>query len=184
MKSLQGHFLVASRHLQDANFARTVVLILEHHSEGAIGLVLNRPTQRTVAEVWKMVETTPCMVEAPLSLGGPVQGPLMCLTGSGKYADAKVLEGVYVTSQRDKVRQTIGTNPLPVKVFAGYAGWGAGQLESELEVGGWFVIPASPELVFSESPDELWPVALRMSGRDFYRDTLHIKQFPDDASLN
>ena len=79
MKSLKGHFLVASPHLADANFYRSVVLMIQHDEDGAVGLVLNRPTDNTIAEVWEMISESPCDVQGCVSIGGPVAGPLMAL---------------------------------------------------------------------------------------------------------
>ena len=77
--SLQGQFLVASPHLGDGNFNRSVVLIIKHDDDGAFGLVLNRPTGNTVGDVWRMVTEQELDCDRPIYLGGPVQGPLVCL---------------------------------------------------------------------------------------------------------
>ena len=79
--SLDGHFLVASRELLDPNFARSVVLIIRHSEEGAMGLVLNRPTKTSVSEAWKQVSEAPCPTTGLIHLGGPCRGPLMAIHG-------------------------------------------------------------------------------------------------------
>ncbi len=184
MNCLRGCFLIASRHLSDANFARTVVLMLDHTENGAIGLVLNRPTAKPIREVWQAVQKASCSNDGFLSVGGPVEGPLMCLHASPQHSDAEIVEDVHLATQKEHIEQLIASNPDPLKVFAGYAGWGAGQLEIEMECGGWLVLPATAELVFSVPVDELWHQALRLTGRQFYRDALRLKDFPEDASQN
>lgn len=184
MESLKGHFLIASRHLTDPNFARTVVLLLDHSAGGAIGLVLNRPTAKSVQEIWEMIDDNPCEIDCAISVGGPVQGPLMCLHAHPAHSDAEVLEGVYLATQRESIGAVIRDNASPLKIFAGYSGWGAGQLEQEIEAGGWFLLPATSDLVFLESYEAMWTQALHRSGREFYREALGMEEFPDDASWN
>ncbi|HEY6563412.1 MAG TPA: YqgE/AlgH family protein [Pirellulaceae bacterium] len=184
MESLKGCFLIASRHLADPNFARTVVLLLDHSPSGAIGLVLNRPTSKHVHDISQMIELEFCENDCAISMGGPVQGPLMCLHAHPAHSDAEIVEGVHLATQRDTIHAILRDHVSPLKVFAGYSGWGAGQLEREIEAGGWFVLAASSELVFTDGVDEMWALALHQSGREFYRETLGLTDFPDDASLN
>jgi len=87
VESLQGHLLIASPHLADPNFARTVVLMVQHSDQGALGVVLNRPTSKTVKELWKEVGDAPCHTEAPVCLGGPVSGPLMAVHTNQFFAE-------------------------------------------------------------------------------------------------
>jgi len=79
MKSLQGHLLIASPTLLDPNFRKSVVLLVQHNEEGAMGLVLNRPTETKLCEAWTQVAETDCASDASLNLGGPCEGPLMAL---------------------------------------------------------------------------------------------------------
>ncbi len=81
MNSLQGYVLVASPHLLDSNFLRSVVLIIQHNDQGAFGVVLNRPTNNTIAQLWGLVSQTPCDNPSPVYVGGPVPGPLVAIHG-------------------------------------------------------------------------------------------------------
>ena len=97
MDSLASQLLIASPHLPDPTFSEAVVLILEHNAEGAFGLVLNRPTGTTIGELWKLVsEESTFDNDQPVSSGGPVSGPLICLHGHVEYSESEVLPGVYV----------------------------------------------------------------------------------------
>src|SRR5437660_1340859 len=103
MKSLQGQLLLASSRLPDPNFARTVILMVRHGEEGALGLVLNRPLETTVHEACSEVLETPCAAEGFLYQGGPCEGPLMALHTNADASDMDVIEGVYFTTEREKM---------------------------------------------------------------------------------
>lgn len=185
MKSLAGQVLIASPHLPDSNFSATVVLILEHNDEGAFGLVLNRPTGTTVGELWKIVsEEDTCQSIDPVSSGGPVSGPLICLHGHPEHSESEVIPGVHVCAQRENVDAIIKKDESPYRVFLGYSGWGGGQLESEMEVGGWLLGPATYDLVFADDVYEVWRNVIQNAGKDVMRDALNINEFPDDPSVN
>jgi putative transcriptional regulator len=184
MNLLQGQFLIASPHLRDPNFAQSVVLVLEHHDEGALGVIINRDSQLALRDVWRQVDDSPCDCEACVSLGGPVQGPMIALHGHPQYSEAEIVAGVYVATERDKLCGLVDQNLQPFRVFTGYAGWGPGQLEGELEAGGWLRAAGNAEHVFSQDVTGLWHDILKTSGQDFFRETLGIQNFPGDAGLN
>ena len=140
MSHLQGQFLVASPHLGDGNFYRSVVLMIKHDDEGAFGLILNRPTGNTVREVWRMVTEEELDCDQPIYLGGPVQGPLVCLHRIKSCAEAEVLPGVYFAAHKDELHKIVSQTAKPFRLFTGYAGWAGGQLEGELQVGGWLTL--------------------------------------------
>jgi len=184
MKSLTGSLLIASPALEDPNFFQTVTLIVQHDDEGAFGLVLNRLSDTSLGEVWSQVSETPCSRDVPVQVGGPVPGPLMAIHTNDSLADIPVIQGVCFSSQRESL-DTLITTPAdtPLRVFVGHAGWGPGQLESEMREGSWEVIPASSELVFEEA-SELWRKALKRRGRDTLASLLGIEELPDDPSSN
>jgi len=184
MKSLQGHLLVASPHLPDPNFYRTVVLLIQHHEQGALGVVLNRPSQSTVREVIAKVSDMACPTDDTVRVGGPIEGPLMAVHGLRSCSEAEVFPGVYFATQRDHVLRLVQQEDPPFRIFSGYAGWGGGQLDRELEVGGWLTKPASLKYVFHTAADELWKKVTRDIGAGILNSTLKIKQVPDDPSLN
>jgi len=180
MDSLRGHLLVAGSALWDPNFRRTVVLIGHHDEEGAVGVVLNRATEVLVAEA---VPPLADLVEPgePLFIGGPVQPEaavvLADLEDPG-HADIVVFDSIgFLPTEVE--REEVG-GIRRARVFSGYAGWGAGQLERELEAGSWIVEPAAAEDVFTGEPDTLWQQVLRRKGREF--DLLRL--MPMDPSQN
>ena len=159
-KSLTGHFLVASRYLRDPNFARCVVLMIHHSDEGAMGVVLNRPSDKSVREVWEMIGNDPCDRDDLIYIGGPVPGPLVAVHALEAFSEREVLPGLYVSTHRDALDLIVRKQDHPCRLYSGNAGWGAGQLEGELEAGGYRVMEtrrgddkvsplAAPELSFS-----------------------------------
>lgn len=184
MNSLHGKFLIASPHLNDANFAQSVVLILEHHEEGALGIVINRESQVEVRDLWQQLHAAVCECQLCVSLGGPVHGPIISLHGHPQFSESEIVPGVYVATQRDLLHDLISQDLQPFRVFMGYAGWGAGQLEQEINAGGWLTIRGTAEYVFYDDLSALWQNVLQNSGREFLRETLGISDFPSDTGLN
>jgi putative transcriptional regulator len=183
MSSLQGQFLVASPHLGDGNFYRSVVLIIKHDDDGAFGLVLNRPTANTVGDVWRMVTEQELVCDRPIYLGGPVQGPLVCLHRVKSCAEAEVLPGVYFAAHKDELQKIVSQKSKPFRLFMGYAGWAGGQLEGEMKVGGWLTIAADKALVFDDR-DDLWENVVQTIGQKIIAPAIKSKHVPPDPSLN
>jgi putative transcriptional regulator len=183
MQSLQGHLLVASHQLLDSNFARSVVLVVRHDSEGALGLILNRRTNRKLEEIWEQISEGICKCDAPLYFGGPVPGPLMALHAHEPLADAEVVAGAYFTVEKEKLEQLLGCNDERSRLFVGHAGWAGGQLEHELEAGGWRTTPATVEHIF-QGDRELWEQVTKELGFALLRSLPDIKDVPDDPSVN
>lgn len=161
---LRGRLLVATPSLTDGNFAHAVVLVLEHHDEGAVGVVVNRPSEAALADTlpeWAPRASGPEVI----FVGGPVQRDAMIALGRSADTDAGeqlVLPGVAVVDlAEDPGRRS---DIEAVRVFAGYSGWGAGQLETEIEAGGWFVVDALPDDVFAAHPEDLWRRVMRRQG--------------------
>ena len=184
-----GQLVVATPSLLDPNLSRTVVLLLQADEEdGALGLVLNRPTGTEVAEVlpdWAPLGGSPPVVFS----GGPVQPNAAICLGHGRAGGPQVgafsvLEGVPGTSlgtvDLDSEPQALVPAVSEVRVFAGYAGWAAGQLEAEVEEGAWFVLDALPADAFSAAPDRLWASVLKRQGPPIAFAAI----YPEDPSLN
>jgi putative transcriptional regulator len=184
MKSLQGHLLVASPHLPDPNFYRTVVLMVQHHEQGALGLVLNRPSQSSIREVLAQATDVECQTDELVGVGGPIAGPLMAVHGLRACSESEIFSGVYFATQRDHLLQIVQQQLPPYRIFSGYAGWGGGQLESELEVGGWLTMPGTIEYVFHTALDELWKTVAHDIGTEILGSSLKIKGVPKDPSMN
>ncbi|ADB18525.1 protein of unknown function DUF179 [Pirellula staleyi DSM 6068] len=183
MTSLQGHFLAASPHLGDPNFFRTVVLMIKHDAQGALGLVLTRPMQETVAELWQRVTAETIANTGSVHLGGPVNGPLVAIHRMASAAEAEVFDGVYFSAHSEQISRIVHQTKKPYLLFAGYSGWSGGQLEAELEQGGWLIAPATTELVFS-STDDLWERVVQSIGLAVLSPAIRTKHVPEDPTLN
>src|SRR5205085_2802102 len=123
MSDYQGQLLIASPRMTDPNFHRTVVLIIRHGEDGAMGLVLNRPLEISVKEACEEALETPCRVEGPLHRGGPCEGPLMVLHADALAGGLKATVGVFLSTDKDDVERLLADGDVPVKCFLGYAGW-------------------------------------------------------------
>ena len=180
-ESLKGRLLVASPALHDPNFRRTVVLVTEHNDEGAMGLVLNRAAEATVEEVVPALASL-AGADAAVHVGGPVQPSAVVVLAEFQdpaEAAAVVLGDVgFMHAEADPADLEGRTRRL--RAFAGYAGWGAGQLESELEEESWIVEPALPDDPFTADPEGLWSEVLRRKGGRYAL----VATMPLDPSLN
>ncbi len=179
---LTGYFLIAETELHDPNFFRTVVLMVSHNSDGAFGLVINRRSDVLLGEVVEDFEDSP-VEDLPVFVGGPVQQNYIFSLHSGiptGWSSEHVEEpapGVFFEPSFQHLADFMGSDEfggLPaqerprVHVYAGYSGWGPGQLEGELEEGAWLVHPAQAPIVFHDNPEEGWREALSKKG-SFYR---------------
>ena len=174
-ETLRGQLLVAAPVLSDPNFHRTVVLIAEHGEEGAMGLVLNRPTETSVGDAVPELSSIAGELE-PVYVGGPVStGSVLAVAELDDPDDAsELLFGAVGFVQEPDIPVLRG------RVFVGYAGWSAGQLESELEEESWLVLPAEADDLFSDDPGGLWSAVLRRQGGPYALLSL----MPPDPSLN
>ena len=180
-ESLAGQLLLASPALVDPNFARTVVLVSLHSDEGAMGLVLNRPSSVAVSEAVPQLEQA---VEAaePVYVGGPVQPTSVVFLA--EFLDPSPA-GLLVLGRIGFPAPDTGLEELTEatargRVFAGYAGWGEGQLDAEIAHGDWIAQAALPEDVFTEAPEELWSAVLTRKGGSYAL----IARMPPDPSVN
>jgi putative transcriptional regulator len=180
MDPLGGHLLIAGPGLWDPNFRRSVVLIGHHDETGAVGVVLNRATEIPVREA------APPLAELvdpgePVFIGGPVQPQAAVVVADFEHperAEVLALGSIgFLPEEADPDR--IG-GLRRARVFAGYAGWGAGQLEQELEQDSWIVEPAREDDVFTEDPGRLWGEVLRRKGPEY--DLLRL--MPMDPRMN
>lgn len=186
MNSLKGHLLIATPQLIDPNFARTVLLMLEHNEEGAAGVVLNRPTSATVTDIAEQVLGEAMEWDKSIHLGGPVTGPLMILHTEEPLADLTPIPGVFSTADAPKIERMLRLQIEPSLVIANYAGWGAGQLEMEIAEDSWLSLPARPEHVFwAGDADDLWDSVVKevQATGDLAR-FLGLRDLPEDPSVN
>jgi putative transcriptional regulator len=157
----KGRFLVASRSLSDPNFAQTVVLLLVYEARGAMGVVINRPSHVPLASALPELDELRRRKD-PVFFGGPValDAALMLVRSTARPQDAQaIVKDVYLSGSRAVLRQAVrGTGKRNrLRVYAGHAGWGAGQLDHEIGRGDWFVTDADPASIFELSPDDVWP---------------------------
>jgi putative transcriptional regulator len=181
---LVGRLLVATPVLDDPNFRRTVVLLLDHNDEGALGIVVNRPLEVDVAAVlplWQPYATAP----GRLFQGGPVAldsalGIVAVPGDDEEPVGVKRIIGSVGLVDLDIPPQIIVGGVAGLRIFAGYAGWGSGQLEKEISEGAWYVVDAEARDPFTDSPDQLWRQVLRRQRGDL----AFVSTFPDDPAMN
>jgi putative transcriptional regulator len=181
MESARGQLLIAGPALLDPNFWRTVVLVVEHNEEGALGLVLNRPSETSVGEAVPQLEE---LVDASdqLYIGGPVQpSSVIVLAEFEDPGDAALLAfddvGVLGTGSSP---EELAAGVKAGRAFVGHAGWGPEQLDSELERGDWILEPATLADAFTAVPAELWAEVLTRKGGSYAL----VARMPPDPSLN
>ncbi|PQO34271.1 YqgE/AlgH family protein [Bremerella cremea] len=184
METLAGKFLIASPYLPDPNFLRTVVLMVQHDQEGALGLVLTRPINLTVQEMWKNVSGEQVDATEHVLQGGPVEGPLMAIHQVEELSEIEIIPGVYFAAQRENIEPLIREGERPYRLFLGYSGWAAQQLEDEMEVGGWLTLPATKEPIFESDTDLLWKSVAGEVGSNIMRQSLNLKSMPQDPNMN
>lgn len=183
MLTLQAHLLIAQPELPEP-FHRSVVLIVRHTAEGALGLILNHRTQASLDQTWPQVSDVPCQRTESIFLGGPCEGPLVALHTDEFLLEMEVLNGLYFCAGKEKLeRLAARQDDQPVKFFAGYSGWSPGQLEQEIARGSWSVMPATVEHVFAFE-DELWQRSRRFVADAAWRTRLGIKHAPGDPRMN
>jgi putative transcriptional regulator len=177
--SLQGKLLVSSPALVDPNFRKTVVLIAHHDEDGAMGLVLSRPSDVVAVDAVPILSGIPGADE-PVFVGGPVQPEAFMVLADFTdvaQAAAPIMDGLgFMPADADPEELEIKR----LRLFAGYSGWGEGQLESELEEESWIVVDAVPDDAFADDPDRLWRDVLQRKGGAFSL----MENMPFDPGLN
>ncbi|MFD5039475.1 YqgE/AlgH family protein [Streptomyces sp. NPDC058377] len=197
VSSLTGRLLVAAPALADPNFHRAVVLLLDHDEEGSLGVVLNRPTPVGVGDIlasWAGLTGEPDVVfqGGPVSLDsalgvavipgdeGSSQGSRLRTGGDEAPIGWRRVHGAICLVDLDAPPELLAAALGSLRIFAGYAGWGPGQLESELADGAWYVVESEPGDVSSPRPENLWRAVLRRQRSELAM----IATYPDDPSLN
>jgi putative transcriptional regulator len=185
-ESLRGKFLIAAKHLRDGNFFKAIVLMLEHNEEGAMGLVINRPMDVSLSEALSKHFEFPTS-DHPLFCGGPVETNALLILHNSTDHDQEhdsIVPGVFVGTSPDifdKVVSSVGQEEdgqteqdadFRFRIFAGYSGWSAGQLEFEVGRGDWLSVKADSRHVFEHDPYEAWENVMAT----FYKDH---RLFPD-----
>ncbi len=173
---LTGQLLIAMPSMADPNFAGTVSLICEHSAEGAMGLVINHPTEVTLGDIFDQMEIEGGSAQRSQVVlsGGPVsleRGFILHRTGDGQWESSlQVSEEISLTASRDIIQAMAGENqPSPTLMLLGYAGWGPGQLEDEIRQNAWLTAPAPMDLVFNAPFADRLQLAARAAGVNFGR---------------
>lgn len=180
MESVRGQLLIAGPNLLDPNFQRTVVLVVEHTDEGALGLVLNRPSESTVGEAVPELDGL-VQADEQMFIGGPVAPSGVIVLA--QFADpdpAALLSFENVGLLRTDASLEDPPAVLDARAFAGHSGWGPHQLDAELELGGWILEPATAGDAFSTDPENLWSEVLSRKGGSYAL----VARMPPDPSLN
>jgi putative transcriptional regulator len=169
--SLAPALLLSMPQMIDPNFARAVILLCEHAPEGAFGLVVNRPSELTAAAAVKLEPGIANPNDLPLLLGGPVdpeRGWILTASQPEGVDSRPVGAGLFLSASPVLLRKVLTARPLPrrTQVFAGYAGWGPGQLDAELSQSAWLIMPVELDLIFEIPPAAAWEMAIRRLGAD------------------
>jgi putative transcriptional regulator len=169
--SLAPALLLSMPQLLDPNFARTVVLLCEHAKEGAFGLVVNRPSDIRAAEAVSLEPPVDPPNELPLFIGGPVEphrGWILTAEPPEEVEHRELGAGLYLSASPVLLRRALMASPFPPRtlVLAGYAGWGPGQLNQELEQSSWLIMPVELDLIFEVPASASWEAAIRRLGAD------------------
>lgn len=178
--SLKHHFLISMPDMADPNFAQTVVYLAEHSDEGAMGVIINRPTEITLGTLYERIDLpapAPDVAVRPVFFGGPVateRGFVLHRPGGSWHGTTVLPHGLALTSSRD-VLQAIGEgkDPHDFLVVLGHAGWAPGQLEQELAQNAWLSVPADPDLIFSVDPALRYESALALLGVALHHLVVH-----------
>jgi len=173
MNYLKNHFLIAMPALGDPNFAESVTYICKHDAEGAIGLIINKPSELTIGEVFAELEleiSDNANTGRPVLNGGPVEqarGFVLHRSDHEYESTIEIDAMIKLTASRDiLVEMARGAGPDLALLALGYAGWGAGQLESELAANAWLSTAATAELIFELPFEQRWVAAARLIGVD------------------
>lgn len=176
-----GKLLIAQPFLADSTFSRSVIFLCEHSDEGALGFVLNQPTNVNITDVLPEFDA-PVL---PINHGGPVQLDTLHIIhkAPGSLGGTEVKSGVYWGASLESLQSFVYDKAFSadeLRLFVGYSGWSPGQLENELKEGSWLITDVTQDVIFSTDADEVWKKAIYSLGHD-YR---YLANMPIDPGLN
>lgn len=181
--SYEGRLLISKPSFHDDSFAGTIIFIVEHDNGGAIGLILNRPSGLLVGDAFAAWESLVPEGE-PIFSGGPVDEGAMVVLADGSFPegddDGEVALGLRSVDFEVQAPLMRADGVDRIRVFAGYTGWGSGQLESEMALGAWWIVEGNKADVFNDDPASLWKNVLRRSGSEL----AWFAHYPADPTLN
>lgn len=181
-KPQKGKLLISEPFLNDPNFKRTIILLIENNEEGSLGFILNKPTELQLKDA---IENYPDF-DTTVYYGGPVQlNTLQFIHRAGDILEGSmdIGNGLYWGGSFEKLRILIEdklVKPEDFRFFIGYSGWGEGQLEEEIKINSWIVADSKIENIFSDEPDNLWREILKGMGKKF----AILASFPENPSVN
>jgi putative transcriptional regulator len=184
MNSLKGHLLIATPQLNAPLFAKSVILMLHHDEDGAMGVILNRPTDASIAEISEKVFGERFEWDKPLLLGGPVPGPMLVIHADEALADQEIIPGVYRTFDAALIRELVRQEAEPSLVVANCSGWGPGQLEGEFGWDSWLTLPATAEHIFWDGDKDIWEAVVGEVNARKLSEFFGIREVPPDPSVN
>ena len=184
MQTLKGYLLIATPQLNAPLFARSVILMLDHNEQGAMGVILNQPISTQVSDLAGKIFEDDFQWSKNLHLVGPVPGSLIVVHVVEDLADSEVVPGVYVTFDAATVQELIRQRPEPSLIIANYSGWGPGQLEGEFNWDSWITLPATRDIVFWNGERDLWKAVSSEVNARKMREILGLRNLPADPSLN
>ena len=165
-----GKFLVASEKIRDPRFAKTIILLVKYGSQGAVGLIINRPTDARLSHVLPNVKGVQQATDS-LYFGGPVALNLITMivqSPSKPEESVKLFDDIYISDSLKLLERTI-VNRKPdqrFRLYSGYAGWGPGQLESEIARNDWSILKSDPDILFDKAPDKIWQKLVPQNSRE------------------
>jgi putative transcriptional regulator len=170
------HFLIAMPAMADPRFSRTLTYVCEHNDDGALGIVVNKPTDMMLSSLFEQIDVPladPQFGRTPVHYGGPVQGDrgfVLHRPLDNWHSTLAVDDDVGLTTSKDVLQAVArGEGPRDVIVSLGYAGWSAGQLEQEIAQNAWLTVAADPDVLFETPAEARLPAAMRLLGIDFSR---------------
>lgn len=171
--NLTNHFLIAMPGMTDPFFARTVTYLCQHNPDGALGIIVNRPSELTLADIFEQMQIKlrkPAIGRVPVYFGGPVQPDrgFVLHEANGEWnSTLRVSDAIYLTTSRDILEAiSEGQGPRKILLALGYAGWGKGQLEREIVENAWLNAPANESIIFGEPAAQRWKAAAELMGVD------------------
>lgn len=185
MESYQGRALVASPYLTEPNFMRSVIYLIRHDEDGAMGLVLNRPLTTSIGQLLGELTESTIENEEPVYYGGPVDGPIMMLQACCGGEQSEETE-LFIACDQTRILEIVNDkapNVLGSRLFDGYSGWGPRQLECEIDEGSWLIWDIEPRFLFSD-PESLWQEAVVRIGRGVIAGGLGDNRFECDPDKN
>lgn len=185
--TLRGKYLIAARHMQDPNFFRAAVLMLDHNEHGAMGLIINRPSSVSVAHALSKHFSVP-QSERMIYFGGPVEPAALCILHNDEVCgqeDHHLMPGVFIGSHEQVFENVVcetgeAYEESEYRVYSGYAGWGTDQLEGEIERGDWHVVPGDAKFVFEVEPYDVWEELFN----EIYKRNRFVNCIPERVSWN